>query len=48
MYVHHPEDDGIDRVHDEDLWISWYNGVEVHVKVRRGGLVTDLLGEGIV
>ena len=46
MHVHHPVDDGIDLVHDEDLWISRYKGVETHVKVRWGGLVADLLGDG--
>ena len=43
MHVHHPEDDNIDLVHDEDLWISRYKGVEVHVEVRGGWLATDLL-----
>ena len=46
VYVHHPEDDGIDLVHDDDLWISRYKGVEIHVKVRWGGLVADLLRDG--
>ena len=46
MYVHHLEDDVIDLVHDEDLWISRDKGVEVHVKVRWSGLVTDLLRDG--
>ena len=46
MYVHHSEDNGIDLVHDEDLWISRYKGVETHVKVQWGGLVADLLGDG--
>ena len=46
MYVHHSEDNGIDLVHDEDLWISRYKGVDVHVEVRWGWLVTDLLKDG--
>ena len=44
--VYQPVDDGIYFVHDEDLWISLYKGVEVHFKVRWGWLVTDLLRDG--
>ena len=46
VYVHRPEDYGIDIVHDEDLWISWYKVGEVHVKGWWGWMVTDLLGDG--
>ena len=43
MHVHQPVDDGIDLVHDEDLWISRDKGVEVHFEVRWGRLVSDLV-----
>ena len=46
MYVHHPEDNSIDLVYDENLWVSWDKGVDVHVKVWWGGLVTVLLVKG--
>ena len=44
MHGHQPVDDDIDLVHDEDLWISKYKGVEVHFEVRWGRLVSDLVG----
>ena len=46
MHVHQPVDDGIDLVHDEDWWISRYKGIKVHVEVRWGRLVSDLLSNG--